>query len=93
MSLPLLQLSGITSRFPCDRFDLGKPTEFDRAEEAAQQRIDAQQSRRGMGAASFQKEVDNGVITGVIENKGDLEELTTTLKKALDNQDFWKQKK
>jgi dephospho-CoA kinase len=58
------------------------------SQEEAEKRITAQESRRGMG--TFQQELDSGVITGVIENKGGLEELTVTMKDALENKAFWK---
>ncbi|KAL3910435.1 MAG: hypothetical protein SGILL_007691 [Bacillariaceae sp.] len=57
----------------------------------AEKRMEAQASRRGMGT-TFQQEIDNGVITGVIENNSNdgLEELTASLKSALDDSTFWK---
>jgi hypothetical protein len=58
------------------------------SQEEAEKRITAQESRRGMG--TFQQELDRGVITGVIENKGGMEELTVTMKDALENKAFWK---
>jgi dephospho-CoA kinase len=58
------------------------------SQEEAQKRIDAQQSRRGIG--TIQEEIDNGIVTGVIENNGSLESLKKSLNEALDDPKFWK---
>jgi hypothetical protein len=58
------------------------------SQEEAKKRIDAQESRRGIG--TLPREIENGVVTGVIENKGGLEELTQLLTQALDDSKFWK---
>jgi dephospho-CoA kinase len=58
------------------------------SKEEADKRIDAQQSRRGI--ATLQEEIDKGIVTGVIENKGGLDELTLSLTNALNGSNFWK---
>jgi dephospho-CoA kinase len=63
------------------------------SQEEAEKRIDAQQSRRGMGLASIQNDVDSGAITGVIDNSGSLDDLKEKLITALNDESFWKQKK
>jgi dephospho-CoA kinase len=55
-----------------------------------EKRLDSQRSRRGIG--NLQQEIDNGTVTGIIENHGELEDLTMSLRKALDNPSFWKPK-
>jgi dephospho-CoA kinase len=51
-----------------------------------EKRLNAQQSRRGIG--NLQQEIENGTVTGII----DLEDLTMSLREALDNPSFWKPK-
>lgn len=59
------------------------------SEEEARRRIDAQESRRGIG--NTQDEIDSGIVTGVIENNGSMEGLKKSLQAALDDPTFWKQ--
>ncbi|KAG7362194.1 dephospho-CoA kinase [Nitzschia inconspicua] len=61
------------------------------SQEEAEKRMNAQQSRRGIG--NLQQEVESGVVTGIIENKVGLDELTLSLSKALDDPMFWKRGK
>jgi dephospho-CoA kinase len=58
------------------------------SQDEAEKRINAQESRRGIG--NLQQEIEQGVVTGVIENNGGLDELTTALKNALDDSSCWK---
>mmetsp|Transcript_1431 Transcript_1431/g.3169 ORF Transcript_1431/g.3169 Transcript_1431/m.3169 type:complete len:371 (+) Transcript_1431:129-1241(+) len=58
--------------------------------EESEKRIDAQSSRRGMGHSSIEKDVDNGVITGVIENSSTLEDLQEILISAMKDPTYWK---
>lgn len=51
-------------------------------------RIDAQQSRRGIG--NLQEEVEKGTVTAVIENNGTIDALTTRLAEKLSNPLAWK---
>ena len=51
-------------------------------------RIDAQESRRGIG--NLQEELDDGVVTSVIVNDGSLDDLEQSLKKSLDDPSCWK---
>lgn len=51
-------------------------------------RIDAQQSRRGIG--NLQEEIDRGTVTTVIENNGSIEDLTKTLAEKLSDPSSWK---
>lgn len=53
----------------------------------AQQRIDAQQSRRGIG--NLQEEVDNGVVSCVVTNDGTLDDLTKRLSDAMGDTSCW----
>jgi dephospho-CoA kinase len=55
-----------------------------------EKRLNAQQSRRGIG--NLPQEIEDGAVTGIIENNGELEDLTISLRKALDNPSFWKPK-
>ena len=57
--------------------------------EEAQKRIDAQESRRGIG--NLNEEVEKGVVTRVIENVGTEEELQDALQQALEDPTAWKQ--
>lgn len=57
--------------------------------EEAQKRIDAQESRRGIG--NLNDEVKRGVVTRVIENTGTEQDLQEALKQALDDPTSWKQ--
>lgn len=61
------------------------------SEEEAEKRIDAQQSRRGIG--NLDDEIMDGVVTRVIENDGDLADLAKTLGTALKDPGAWKTKK
>jgi len=56
--------------------------------EEARKRIDAQESRRGIG--NLQQEIDAGVVTGEIKNDGSLDDLSRSLKRSLDDPDRWK---
>lgn len=56
--------------------------------EESQKRIDAQESRRGIG--NLEEEVRNHVVTKVIENSGSLEDLTKALHAALRDPKAWK---
>jgi dephospho-CoA kinase len=55
--------------------------------EDALTRIDAQQSRRGIG--NLQQEVDNGVVSCVIANDGSTDDLKDKLDKALQDASCW----
>lgn len=55
--------------------------------EEAVKRIEAQNSRRGIG--NIQQELENGVVTATIDNSGTLEELQTSLSSQLDNASAW----
>lgn len=55
--------------------------------EDAKTRIDAQQTRRGIG--NLQDEVDNGVVSCVIANDGNTDELKEKLNKALQENNCW----
>ena len=54
----------------------------------AQSRMDAQESRRGIG--NLEQEISMGSVTGCIQNNGNLEDLTRTLAEALENPKLWK---
>jgi dephospho-CoA kinase len=54
----------------------------------AEKRILAQESRRGIG--NLQQEVDNKVVTAVIENYDTLDDLKQALQKALEDGNSWK---
>eukprot|EP00978_Attheya_sp_CCMP212_P005861 scaffold13078_cov48-Attheya_sp.AAC.2 len=53
-------------------------------------RMEAQQSRRGIG--NLEKEVQNGVVTAIVDNDGSLEDLTNALKTALKDPSSWNHK-
>lgn len=53
----------------------------------ALQRIEAQESRRGM--KNLQDEIQNGVVTGVVDNSGDLEALKKGLREKLGDDKAW----
>jgi dephospho-CoA kinase len=55
--------------------------------EEADKRIDAQQSRRGIGNLAI--EVSSKVVSAVLDNSGTVEELTITLQSKLDDPDAW----
>lgn len=57
-------------------------------EEEATKRIDAQDSRRGIG--NLRSEVEAGTVTKVIVNDGSLEDLEGSLRSALDDLGCWK---
>ena len=57
-------------------------------EDDAKKRIEAQKTRRGIG--NVEKEVEDGVVTAVIENTGDLEALKEELLKKLNDSNAWK---
>jgi dephospho-CoA kinase len=57
-------------------------------QEEAEKRITAQDSRRGIG--NLDEEISNGVVTGVIENKGSLDDLKQALGVALNDSRSWK---
>ena len=56
--------------------------------EEASKRIDAQESRRGIG--NLQQEVDSGLVTGEINNNDSLDALTRSLSRSLDDPKFWR---
>ncbi len=58
------------------------------SEEEAQKRIDAQDSRRGIG--SLEKEVESGTIQCVVSNNGSLDDLKESLQKSLNDPTCWK---
>eukprot|EP00934_Nitzschia_sp_Nitz4_P004743 Nitzschia sp. Nitz4//scaffold2_size372955//365995//366903//NITZ4_000484-RA/size372955-processed-gene-0.462-mRNA-1//1//CDS//3329546961//4733//frame0 len=58
------------------------------SEEEANKRIDAQESRRGIG--NLEEELQNKVVSKVIENAGSLEDLKQSLQQALDDPKAWK---
>jgi dephospho-CoA kinase len=58
------------------------------SKEEAEKRISAQESRRGIG--NLQQEVDNKVVTAIIENQGTLDDLKQALQKALIDGSSWK---
>lgn len=53
----------------------------------ADQRITAQLSRRGVG--NIDEEIKQNVVTAVIDNSGDLEDLIQTLREKLDDPKSW----
>jgi len=55
--------------------------------EDAERRIEAQQPRRGIG--NLQEEMENDVVTAVIDNRGSLEDLKQRLKEKLDDPTAW----
>jgi len=55
--------------------------------EEAEQRLDAQVSRRGIG--NLDDEVANKNISAVVDNSGSLDDLKSTLEKALNNPSLW----
>jgi dephospho-CoA kinase len=57
-------------------------------EEEAEKRIQAQKTRRGIG--NVEEEVEKGVVTAVIENTGDVEQLKRSLLANLNNDSSWK---
>ena len=57
------------------------------SEEEATKRMDAQQSRRGIG--NLQEEVSKGVVTAVLGNDGSAEDLRTALQSKLDDKSAW----
>ena len=58
------------------------------SQEEAEKRIVAQESRRGIG--NLQDEVNNGIVTGVITNDGNLEDLQSSLASKLQDSTSWK---
>ena len=56
--------------------------------EEAQKRIDAQESRRGIG--SLKKEVEMGTVHCVVSNDGSMDALKDTLQKSLSNPTCWR---
>lgn len=57
--------------------------------EEASKRIDAQESRKGIGAIG--DEVEQGIVQRVVANDGSLDELTEILEKSLDDPGCWKE--
>ena len=57
-------------------------------EAEAEKRITAQESRRGIG--NLDQELRDGVVTGVIENEGSMDDLTKALGIALQDPTSWK---
>lgn len=58
------------------------------SEEESSRRIDAQQSRRGIG--NLQEEIKNGIVTNVIDNSKTLDELKEVLQAALQDPKSWR---
>jgi dephospho-CoA kinase len=58
------------------------------SQEEAEKRITAQDSRRGIG--NLDEEVKTGVVSGVVENTGSLDDLKTALSNALKDPKSWK---
>ena len=56
-------------------------------EDDAKKRIEAQKTRRGIG--NVEKEVEDGVVTAVIENTGGLEALKEKLLEKLNDSNAW----
>jgi hypothetical protein len=54
----------------------------------ATKRMEAQAERRGIG--NLQEEVENRVVTAVVENNGSLEDLTNVLRSRLCDPNAWK---
>ena len=52
------------------------------------QRMEAQTERRGIG--NLKAEVENGVVTAVVENNGTLEDLAGALRLRLSDPKAWK---
>jgi dephospho-CoA kinase len=59
------------------------------SQEESEKRITAQESRRGIG--NLKEEVENKVVTAVIENDGTLDDLKQAISTALGNPKSWKQ--
>jgi dephospho-CoA kinase len=57
------------------------------SKEEAEQRIQAQQSRRGIG--NLDEEVERRTVTAVIDNSGSLEELREKLSQKLQDESAW----
>lgn len=57
------------------------------APDVALQRIEAQQSRRGMG--NLQQEIEKGVVSAVVDNSGNVEDLKQILRKKLNDENAW----
>ena len=55
--------------------------------EQAEQRLDAQESRRGMG--NLEEELRAGTVTAVIDNAGSLEDLREALRTTLEDEKAW----
>ena len=62
---------------------------MDSPSEEAQKRIDAQESRRGIG--NLDDELKQGVVSRVIENTGTEQDLQEALQQAMDDPSSWKQ--
>ena len=58
--------------------------------EEAEKRIKAQESRRGIG--NVDEEFEKGVVTAIIENTGDVEQLKLSLLANLNNDASWKRR-
>ena len=56
-------------------------------QEDAAARIDVQNSRRGIG--NVEEELENGSISCIIENNGDIDELTSKLNVAWNDPESW----
>lgn len=54
----------------------------------ASMRVDAQETRRGIGNLDY--EIQAGVVSAVVENNGDIDDLSEALKNAWDNPLSWK---
>ena len=53
----------------------------------ALQRIEAQKSRRGMG--NLQQEMEKGIVSAVVDNSGDVEDLKKILREKLNDKSAW----
>jgi len=69
-------------------FAIDRLMEFRAFSQQDEQRIDAQQGRRGIG--NLDQEVQEGVVTAVIENTGDLDALKASLLEKLNDSTSWK---
>ena len=58
------------------------------SQDESEKRIQAQQTRRGIG--NLDEEIQNKVVTNVIENNGSLDDLRNALKEALRDPKSWK---
>ena len=57
------------------------------AHDDALQRIEAQKSRRGLG--NLQEEIDKGIVSAVVDNSGNVEDLKRALDEKLKDESAW----